>query len=142
MTVWREPAEESRECYPGLVVADNRVSGSITLGPSRMPIWATIPDLVDAGFDEIAEIWDMADFNWDKQQMSAFLSNLLEMRGEFARLLLVLADAERDETERDEVAYEAGRQADDTPWWHHEPSRQRVREQLQRCLDTLSSTTG
>jgi hypothetical protein len=38
--VWREPSEESVDLYPGLVVHDGRVSGSITTGRSRLPLWA------------------------------------------------------------------------------------------------------
>lgn len=39
--VWREPAEESHDLYPGPCVHDNRVSGSITVGRSRRSRLAT-----------------------------------------------------------------------------------------------------
>lgn len=134
--VWRDPGEETQGLYSGadLVVHDGRQSGSITLGRSRLPIWSLV------GSMEFAE-WD--DYQWDDDappgsphhgvtqlQLQHFYYYLSEMRGEFARLLLVLADVERLDARR----VDSG---DDTPWWEHEQSCARVRAQLRRCLATL-----
>lgn len=154
---WREPAEESTDLYPGLVVCDNRHSGSITVGRSRLPVSAFV------GYESWAEVvagWDYIEgpgYEWTHERHANFLYHLLEMRGEFARLLLVLADVERDEGERGEniegcicprdadviytdPACEPHRLAD-TPWWRYPPSIERVRVALENCLSTLRGTT-
>jgi len=58
--------------------------------------------------------------------MGRFLYDLLEARGEFARLLLVIADAER----RERVS---------TPWWETKLHRKRIAAQLRRCLAIVES---
>ena len=128
-TIWRDPAEETNGLYPGLTVCDNRVTGSITLGQSRLPAWALRTDFPD---------WD--DYATDqtkpggphhgvsKDDLRWFIHNLLEMRGEFGRLLLILADGER----RD-----ANRSLRGRPWWEKKGQRKRVADQLRRCLAVL-----
>lgn len=115
---WRQPDEETEGLYPGLVVHDGRVSGSITIGPTRLPIWA-----IPLRFDE----WDeYADGHSPISERDAveFVHNLIQSRGEFARLLLVLAESER--TERLSA-----------PWWTVKRRRKAVRDQLLRCLNCL-----
>ena len=127
--VWREPDEESADLYPNLVVHDGRVSGSITAGKSRLPLWCFVPLAVHAGFASAEQAYEPGEYGFDATAAATFVSNLLQMRGEFGRLLLVLADAERCERHRGGFV---------TPWWETKRHRKRVREQLQRCLDCLT----
>lgn len=123
--IWRTPAVESHD-YPGLCVHDGRVTGSITAGCSRLPLWAFLPDVVREGWEAVAPDYD-ADDHIDVAKVAAFVYNLLEARGEFGRLLCVLADVER----RERTA------ADDRPWWDHDDLRRRVADQLRCCLDVV-----
>jgi hypothetical protein len=117
--IHRSPAEESVGLYPGLVVHDGRKTGAITVGRSRLPLWAIGVDFPD--WDDYAEPYELT-----RGEAVTFVHDLLELRGEFARLLLVLADAERCERTG------AGR-----AWWLTKRHRKRVAAQLRRCLDTL-----
>jgi hypothetical protein len=129
VTVWRDPAEQTSE-YPGLFVHDGRVTGSITAGQSRLPLWAF------AGWDwgeVVASYPQVEEYGWTEQRHAGFLHHLLQHRGEFARLLLVLADAERRDREREEDDLTA-------PVWWDDPDLSRpVIEQLRRCLAALES---
>jgi hypothetical protein len=126
---WREPDAETNE-YPNLWVHDGRVSGSITVGPSRLPLWSFVGWVPTLGWDEVVKSWPYIEdeYGWTADRMGEFLHYLMEQRGEFARLLLVLADAERCEHVRGQW---------DKPWWQTKVHRKRVRKQLQRCLDVL-----
>lgn len=126
--IWREPPEESTGLYPGLVVHDGRVSGSLTIGPSRLPLWALIGDLVAGGFAAVEDAYEPSRYGFDQEQLAAFLYHLLDVRGEFARLLLVLADAERTESRRGPMG---------KPWWEVKSRRAAVRAQLVSCLEAL-----
>lgn len=121
---WRDPDEESVDLYPGLVVHDGRVSGSITVGRSRLPLWAFVGLVPTHGWDEAERSYDLAEMGYTATALGAFLHDLLEMRGEFGRLLLVLADAERCENSP------GGRH----PWWETKRHRKRIGDQLRRCL--------
>ena len=127
----RKPAEESLDLYPGLVVHDGRKGGSITSGRSRLPLWCLIPELAAGGFPAVQESRDEL-HGLTEKTLNDFLCYLLEQRGEFARLLLVLADVER-------IEYEA--QEKDKgfvpPWWEDETQRERVKDALRRCLECL-----
>jgi hypothetical protein len=125
--IWREPDEESVDLYPGLVVHDGRQSGSITVDRSRLPYWA----FAGWDWDEIVTGWDYitTDYGWTEERHRLFLHDLLEPRGEFARLLLVIADAERCDRVRGGVA----------PWWETKRHRKRVGDQLRRCLAMLEA---
>lgn len=116
---WRVPDEESTDLYPGLVVHDGRVTGSITFGPTRLPLWAPQIAFVDA-----------EDYRASKEDVGAgehFLSDLLQLRGEFGRLLLVLADAERCER------VTGSRYC----WWQTKRHRKRIAQQFKLCLQVL-----
>lgn len=64
--------------------------------------------------------------------LGQFLSDVLQLRGEFGRLLLVLADAERrDRTHGDGFRRKA--------WWERRKRRKAVAEQLRRCLAVVES---
>lgn len=119
--VWRDPAERTED-YPGLVVWDARVSGSVTLGDTRLPVWApSYMSNVEAYSVTPAEAEEY------EERLTLFLHDLLEQRGEFARLLCVLADVERKSR--------PGMKG----WWDVKRSRRRVVDQLYRCLDSLGS---
>lgn len=139
---WADPRRRSED-YPGLVVHDSRVSGSITFTDSRLPLWAVLPDMVQAGFPAILHNWDYLteEYGWDAGRLAAFLVDLLEMRGEFGRLLLVLADMERLDSEREQRAMEAtpdgGTLPHTEPWWEHQELRERVQAALHACLNAL-----
>lgn len=126
---WREPSEESTNLYPGLVVHDGRASGSITIGRTRLPMWAIVGTAIRDGWRAVTSHYEPDEFT--EEHLADFLYWLMEQRGEFARLLLTLADVERDELERDDDRL--------TRWWDHEPSRSRVIDQLQRCLQALGA---
>jgi hypothetical protein len=136
---WREPEAETEE-YPGLFVDDARVSGSITTGRTRMPLWCLPWPLVQGGWAEVRKGWDDIEqppFSWDADKMAGFLSDLLEHRGELARLLLVLADVERREREREDRS-----RAPVRAWWERRQDRARVAAQLRRCLVALGEAEG
>lgn len=120
---WREPREESADLYPGLVVHDGRVSGSITLGQSRLPIWCLAWDV---SLETTGHEYARDDYKVSEADLMRFLNLLFDLRGEFARLLLVLADAER-----------CDRGGRTPPWWETKRHRKRVGDQLRRCLDAL-----
>ncbi len=164
--LWREPAEETLGLYPNLVVHDGRVTGSITIGRSRLPIWCIIGELVRGdGWDGVELGWSPEEhYGFTASDMSNFLYNLLEARGEFGRLLLVIADAERRESERDELWTELavvegdpaiedlgdgmimsrisleegdGGYVPPPPWWADKELAAPVIDQLKRCLKVL-----
>lgn len=121
--IWRDPPAETCD-YPGLWVADDRVTGSITDGQSRLPLWCYITLVAEQGFnDRVTESWPPHEMT--AAHLGDFLYHLLNLRGEFGRLVCVLADIER-RPERGGWA-----------WWEHKTHRQRVIKQLQRCLDVL-----
>lgn len=130
---WRVPDEESVDLYPGLTVHDGRVSGSITVGQSRLPLWAFSGWMLENGWDEVIKGWPYIEgpgYEWTAEKMSEFIHYLTEMRGEFGRLLLVLADAERLEEKRNSFG---------KAWWQTKKHRKRVRAQLVRCIEALDS---
>lgn len=147
---WREPAEESVDLYPGLVVHDGRVSGSITVGQSRLPLWAFSSVAITHGWDEVESGWSPSDYEFTAPNLAGFLGDLLEMRGEFGRLLLVLADAERRDRERQEDALvphgpivnvtpgDPDAVELPAPWWDDPELSGPVIEQLRRCLVALA----
>lgn len=89
----REVSNRGDELYPGLVVHDHRVCGSITVGQSRLPVWAVPMDCW------LEENWDYAkaDYGVSDEHLSEFVHDLLEARRDLGRLLLVIADCERRE---------------------------------------------
>ena len=131
-TPWRYPDEESVDLYPGLVVCDGRVSGSITVGRSRLPLWAFIGSAISDGWDAVEAGYSPTEhYGFTEQDLAGFLYDLLEQRGEFGRLLLVLADAERCERTRGGFG---------KAWWETKRHRKRVADQLRRCLAALEET--
>lgn len=156
MAIWRDPDEESVDLYPGLVVDDGRVSGSVTIGRSRLPLWAILATALKDGWDEVeADYEPTKDYGFTEDNLVAFLCDLLEARGEFGRLLLVLANAERLEQEREDAVTDAhtARTGETLinvtpwdpdavqlpgPWWADPVLKRAVADQLRRCLTALS----
>lgn len=120
--IWREPPEESANIYPGLVVRDNRVSGSITIRQSRLPLWTLIGTVIREDWESVESGWNVADYNYSAEELADFLYHLLESRGEFARLILELANAHKQ----------------NDFWWIDEEICEQVRVRLKKCLDSLS----
>jgi hypothetical protein len=150
---WRDPDVESIDLYPGLVVHDGRVSGSITVGRTRLPLWSIIHTAI-GNWDEVEEGWSPGEYGWTDEKMAHFLYYLLEQRGEFGRLLLVLANAERQEQEREQAILDAHVEATGEtvinvspwdpdalqtppPWWDDPELSAPVVAQLERCLEAL-----
>jgi hypothetical protein len=119
---------ESLGLYPGLVVHDGRVSGSITIGRSRLPLWAVACAFAQGGWPEVLMGWDYieGDYSFTLKDMTGFLSHLLEMRNDFGRLLLVLANARRLDALFPEESSKA--------------SKAKVKQALQKCIDSLEAT--
>lgn len=80
------------------------------------------------GWQEVATSWDYAekDYGLTAGSFAGFLADLLEQRGEFGRLLCILADVNR----RDRGRWRK-------PWWETKTQRRRVIKQLRACLDGL-----
>lgn len=130
---YRHPAEESEGLYPHLVVHDGRVSGSITLGRSRLPVWClavAFPEWDSFATDQQEP--GAPHYGVSKDDLAEFIHHLLDVRGELARLLLVLANAEREEDDT----------GDYHPWWDDAQVRGRVVEQLRRCVAALEGEAG
>lgn len=109
------------------MVADDVVTGSINVRNSRLPLWAIIGTAIIQGWDVVEKGWEPGEhYGYTKEDLAHFLYCLLEQRGEFGRLLLLLAKAEASE-----------RSDDFGCWWEKPYYRERVRTQLQNCLDTL-----
>ena len=124
---WREPGAESDDLYPKLGLNDHRVTGSITVGRTRLPLWAFSTEVIKHGWDDAQKAYDIdgLGLGYTVDDFAGFVNNLLEMRGEFGRLLLMLADAER----RDDGTGK--------PWWKVKRNRTRLTAQLHRCLAVL-----
>ena len=150
MSVWRTPDEESVDVYPGLTVHDGRVSGSITIGRTRLPLWAVVGEVIRENWDSVEYYYGPT--SWSEAEFLTFLANLLDLRGEFARLLCTLADVERLESIREETALKGCEGlVDVTPgvpgavqpppsWWQDPELKSRVVDQLKLCLAVLEST--
>lgn len=126
--VWRRSQAESHD-YPGLCVHDGRVTGSITTGCSRLPLWCFITTALTEGWPAVEDNWSPGEhYQWDASRLGIFLYYLLEQRGEFGRLLCVLADAERRSQRADGW---------NPPWWRVKTQRRRVLAALRRCVAAL-----
>lgn len=112
---------DDEQLYPGLSVRNHMVSGSICVHPTRLPVWS--PQLraldLDHYIDDDGAVNDL---------IGEFLHFLVQQRGEFGRLLLVLADVERAE---------AAGPSDGKAWWLRKKHRKRVARHLRRCLRAL-----
>jgi len=124
--IWRKPAAQTNG-FPKLMVADDVVTGSINVRNTRLPLWAIISTAIRQGWDAVESGWSPEErYGYTKEDLAHFLYCLLEQRGEFGRLLLLLAKAESSESE-----------SDFSCWWENTYYRKRVRTQLRNCLKTL-----
>lgn len=157
---WREPREETVDLYPNLVVHDGRQAGSVTVGRSRLPLWCFIAEAVRSGWDEVEASYEPTKhYGFTEDDLIDFLHDLLEARGEFGRLLLALANAERLEGEREDAVFDAHTaKTGETvinvspwdpnalqlpgPWWADPVLKRPVVDQLRRCLDALSDESA
>lgn len=118
----RRPGEESVGLYPGLVVSDgehSRQSGSITVGRTRLPLWAFIGDAVRSGWGVTGGYYDEGgeyERTFGRDAAGRFVSALADLRGEFGRLLLLLADPR---------------------WQTQKRRRKQLAVQMRRCLAKL-----
>ena len=119
--VWRRKAAQT-DGFPKLMVHDNFMTGSINVRVTRLPLWAMITTAVTEGWEAVESGWSPEEhYGYTKQDLAHFLYCLLEQRGEFGRLLLLLANVES----KNEI------------WFENENARKRVIKQLQNCLDAL-----
>ena len=119
--VWRRKGTQTNG-FPKLMVDDDVVTGSINVRNTRLPLWAIITTAINEGWEQVERGWaPEKHYNYSKQDLGHFLYCLLEQRGEFGRLLLLLAKVERLEC-----------------WWESTNARRQVAKQLQDCLDALN----
>lgn len=125
--VWRQPPAQTNG-FPKLMVNDDVVTGSINVRNTRLPLWAIISTAIAQGWDQVENAWSPAErYGYTKEDLSHFLYCLLEQRGEFGRLLLLLAKAE------------ASDRGDFGCWWDSPHYRKKVMAQLKRCIGCLGS---
>lgn len=127
----RDPSEETED-YPGLIVRDGRRTGSLTAGHSRMPMSTVCTAVMHGDFDQWANGEDNI-HGVTVEDAIGFVHDLLEHRGDFARLLAVLADVQRLEWDRQDEDMNL------PSWWDHDESYRRVHDALVRCLDALDN---
>lgn len=120
--IWRHPAKQTNS-YPKLMVNDNIMSGSINIRDTRLPLWAIIYTAINEGWNQVESGWSPTKrYNFQKDDLAHFIYCLLEQRGEFARLLLLLANAENKSD----------------CWWEKRTHRNKVLIQLKRCINALN----
>lgn len=126
--IWRDPPAETED-FPGLTVHDARVSGSINIRDSRLSLWAIVGTAVERGWYTVERQWEPSRYDYTATEMAEFLGCLLDQRGEFARLLCVLADAKR----REAIRWSG------LAWWEKKTTRRRVLKALRRCVEVLEA---
>ena len=123
--VWRTKGIQTKG-FPKLMVDDNVVTGSINVRNTRLPLWAIIHTAICEGWDSVERGWEPENhYGYTKEDFAHFLYLLLEQRGEFGRLLLLLANVGRLEY-----------------WRGNTNARRRVMRQLQNCIDSLNVVGG
>ena len=121
--IWREPAIQT-DGFPKLMVNDNVQTGSINIRNTRLPLWAIITTAICEGWEQVERGWSPEEhYEYTHKDLAHFVYCLLEQRGEFGRLLLILANAEH---------------RNDSDWWQESKYRNMVIKQLQRCVRALS----
>jgi hypothetical protein len=132
--VGRFPEEESDDLYPGLSVYEQRQEGKITVADSQTPAVAPIRAAIEdrdqgaLGFEEIES--DSTNYgNVTRKEIADFVEHLLSAPNELGRLLLILADNERQFRQKEENSVDN--------WWNDSDLRQRCLKQLRRCLRLL-----
>lgn len=121
---WGDPTEHV-DLYPGITVWDERKSGSLTSGSTRLPLWAFSHEAICGDTDGV---WAAYEPSLSQEEFAAFVTDLLQARGCFARLLAVLADAQRNDRHRSSGG----------AWWATKRHRKRVTAALNDCIDALT----
>jgi hypothetical protein len=115
--------------FPGLSVWDARMAGAITLKDSRLPVYVLASMVMKYGDDweRVTDSYDVPEwYEWTDVRL--LVTMMLNLRGEWAKLVLIMADGERR------------RSHNGLPWWRKKRDRARVRAQLLRCLAMLDGT--
>lgn len=143
---WQRPDYKGDDIYPPFGCWDKMRAGSVNIGGTRLLahdiLWSITKDGWTRAVNEFAPACTPDEYR-------RFLHDLLDARGEFGRLLLTIAAAERAERDRDEAASDkhfATAHADSdmcdcgripVSWWEDPGMRQPVIDQLRRCLAAL-----
>ena len=107
--------------YPGLSVHDGMSAGSIRM-EGAAALWAITATVLKFDWGFLSKSW--GDPEMTEDEFRSFIHNLMQQRGEFGRLVCVLADVER-------------RSHANKVWWQTKTQRRRMIAQLQRCIDAL-----
>src|SRR5690606_25384757 len=83
----REPPECTDDIYPGLSVWEERVSGSLTIKNSRLPLWAFVWTAITKGWEEANSGWGLSSYGYTADDLGQVLYYLFDLRAELARLL-------------------------------------------------------
>lgn len=145
---WQQPGYKGDDIYPGFGCDDGMRAGGINIGNTRQLVHDLIGSILEGGWDE-AET-DYGTQTCTDREYGRFLHDLLDMRGEFGRLLLLLAAAVRIAVIKDDAKVNAhwaeahpGAQMcdcmaiDHLAWWEDPEVYGPVVEQLRRCLNVL-----
>ncbi len=124
--------------YPGLAVNKGRVSGSIVIDGTRLPLWAFVWQAAAHGWDDVSRSYDMGNIGYTVDDLGSFMSHLLEQRNEFGELILVLADVERTDKERINAEDDCT-SALMIDWLRRPGEVKRVRAALHACLKSLET---
>lgn len=154
---WRSPAVETVGLYPDLVVCDNRVAGAITIGQSRLPVSAILSTAISHDWAEVEAGWSPTEhYGFTESDLRAFLHDVLELRGDFARLILAFANAERVDEDRSDAAmkaeitneggdefgiYDVTNWQGPKAWWEDAELAAPVLDLLRRCVTILEAAT-
>lgn len=143
---WRRPDYKADDIYPPFGCWDKMRAGGVNISGSRLLVHDVLWSLVAGGWDRAVNEFTPP---CSPDEYRRFLHDLLDARGEFGRLLLVLAAAERMERDRDEAdgdehfatAHPRSNLCDcgriPVSWWEDAEMRQPVIDQLRRCLAAL-----
>lgn len=126
--IWVQP-DKVTEDYPGFVVHNGRSWGSITVGPTRLPLWCLIQTMVSAGYEAAVGEHPTLPEHASAKEIGTFLYHLLEQRRELGRLLCVIADVVRREREAQRESR--------LPWYANPENVSRVRAALHSVLEEL-----
>lgn len=150
---WRRPGYSGDDIYPPFACDDGMRAGGVNIGSTRQLVHDLTGAILMGGWDEAVDSYGEQACSSD--DYGQFLHDLLDMRGEFGRLLLHLAAAVRLARERDDAKIDAhwaeahpnaamcDCMAVDHLAWHEDPDVYRpVVEQLRRCLAVLGHDTG
>lgn len=148
---WQRPDYHGDDIYPPFGCWDKMRAGGVNIGNTRQLVHDLIGSILTGGWDQaVSEFGDQACTDDD---YGRFIHDLLGVRGEFGRLLLTLAAAEK--AEHDKVEADSERHfAEVHPgshlcdcggriplaWWEDPDLSRPVAEQLRRCIDVLEPT--